>query len=398
MSQQELVPQTELKKGFFPLYISKSIIQVAGGLFGVFLPVFLYEFFGKDIQAVALWYIIGSIIYVFLLSPGAMFMSWFGFRRSLKWGSAWGALFFVALFFADNVSWEMFWFLSIATITLHRIFHWVPYHIDFAKFTDKENRGKKLGLLAATTNSVGIFAPFIAGIIVSQLGFSFLFGVATVIYLLSIVPLIFIPRTQEKFSWSYLETWKEFFKKKRRKIIVAHLADGAEQSIGLVIWPIFIFELLSGDYLQMGVLTAFITGATVILQLAVGKYSDDKIIREKLLKYGSFFYATGWILKIFVLTAFHIFIADAYHRFMKIFMRVPFDAFTYESTSDNGHFVDELTVLNEMALHIGKILMLLAVVGLSFYFDINMTFILAAVASIFFNFVRNQKALVREIE
>ena len=178
---------------------------------------------------------------------------------------------------------------------------------------------------------------------------------------------------------------------------MAHLADGAEQSIGLVIWPIFIFELLRGNYLQMGMLTAFITGATVILQLVVGKYTDNKLIREKFLKYGSFFYATGWILKIFVLTAFHIFIADAYHRFMKIFMRLPFDAFTYESTSDNGHFVDELTVLNEMSLHLGKALMLVAVIGLSFYFNINMTFILAAVASVLLNFIRNQKALVQKL-
>ena len=176
---------------------------------------------------------------------------------------------------------------------------------------------------------------------------------------------------------------------------MAHIADGSEQSIGLVIWPIFIFELLDGNYLQVGALAAIVTGATIILQLLVGKYTDNKIIREKLLKFGAFLYSIGWLFKIFVATAFHIFIADAYHRFMKIFMRLPFDAFTYESTADNGHFVDELTVLNEMSLHVGKALMLLAVILLSLYFSINMTFILAAVSSILLNFVRTQKILVR---
>lgn len=386
----------KLSKRFLSLYASKSIIRIAGGLFGVFLPVFLYEFFDRNIQLVSWWYIAGSLLFFIFMAPGAMFMSSFGFKKSLKIGSILGALFFVSLFFARDVGIWVFVLLSVATLVLHRIFHWIPYHVDFAKFTDNKDRGKEIGLLAATTNTIGIFAPLVAGFILGQFGFSTLFAVAVVIYLISIIPLFSIPRTHEEFSWGYIETWKQFFAKKRRKIIVAHIADGAEQSIGLVIWPIFIFELLKGNYLQVGAVAALVTGATIVLQLLVGKYTDNKNLRSKLLKYGSTLYATGWILKIFVGTAFHIFIADSYHRFMKIFMRLPFDALTYESTADNGHFVDELTVLNESALHVGKVLMLIAVIVLSFYFSLNMTFILAAIASISLNFIRTQRLLVRK--
>jgi len=385
----------KIKRGFMSLYLSKSIIRIASGLFGVFLPVFIYEYFDKNIQFLVLWYIAGSLLYLIFLGWGAIFMNKFGFRNALRLGSILGAVFYLSLFIADVTSFWTFIFSSLVALTLHRIFHWIPYHIDFAKFTDSKNRGKEIGLLEATTNIIGIFAPIIAGFILSIYGFNQLFLIVVIIYLLSVLPLLTIPKTHEKFSWGYLETWKQFFAKNRRKIIIAHAADGAEQGIGLVIWPIFIFELLKGNYLQIGILAAFVTGVTVILQLIVGKYADKKFIRKRFLKYGSLLYSIGWVSKIFVVTAFHIFIADAYHRFIKIFMRIPFDAFKYEATADNGHLVDEVTIINEMAIHIGKAMMFISVFVFSFYFSLNITFILAALASILLNFVQSQKLLVR---
>jgi hypothetical protein len=347
----------------------------------------------------------GYILYMFFVAGGVKFLNKIGLRRSIKISIIWLALFYFCFYFLDRLSLDFYAkinspaFLilisSILLLTLHRIMYWTPLHTDIAKFTNKKNRGRELSLLESTTVFLTAVMPLIAGWIIWQYSYEILFLIAIVIYLFSILPLLYLPRTKEKFSWSYFETWKEFFSKKRRRSILAHIADGSEQSIGLVIWPIFIFELLDGNYLQVGALAAIVTGATIILQLLVGKYTDNKIIREKLLKFGAFLYSIGWLFKIFVATAFHIFIADAYHRFMKIFMRLPFDAFTYESTADNGHFVDELTVLNEMSLHVGKALMLLAVILLSLYFSINMTFILAAVSSILLNFVRTQKILVR---
>ena len=210
--------KNKLSAGFVSLYTSKSIIRIASGLLGVFLPVFLYDFFDGDIALVAWWYIAGSVLYFLLVGPGAMFMNKFGFRRALRMGSVFGALFFATFFFAENVSMPIFVLLSLITLTLQRMFHWIPYHIDFAKFTNDSNRGRSLGLLAATTNVIGVFAPFVAGFILSRFGFSVLFFVTIVIYTLSIIPLMTIPRTHEKFDWSYFKTWKEFFSKKKEDL------------------------------------------------------------------------------------------------------------------------------------------------------------------------------------
>ena len=155
--------------------------------------------------------------------------------------------------------------------------YWLPYHIKFAQFTEKRNRGKQLSLMLATSSLLGVFAPIIAGTIITRLDFKVLFIIAIVLFLASGIPYITIPRTREKYTWSYVETWKQFFSKKNRTIVVPLIADGAENVVGMIIWPIFIFEILNGNYFEVGAISTFIIGVTIIVQLITGKYIDEKI-------------------------------------------------------------------------------------------------------------------------
>ena len=73
-------------------------------------------------------------------------------------------------------------------------------------------------------------------------------------------------------------------------------------------------------------------------------------------------------------------------------MRTPFDAMIYEKAADEGHYVDEFTVIREMAVNFGRGLMLLLVIILSLFVSIQITFILGAMAAISFNLLRMKRA------
>ena len=98
-----------------------------------------------------------------------------------------------------------------------------------------------------------------------------------------------------------------------------------------------------------------------------------------------FFYAIGWIIKIFVATSFQIFIVSTYHNLTAIFRRIPFDTLMYEKAADWGHYVDEYTVLRELALNIGRVLMMIITAILVYFFGITAAFVLAAIMSLFIN-------------
>ncbi|MAF20868.1 MAG: hypothetical protein CMI55_04315 [Parcubacteria group bacterium] len=60
----------------------------------------------------------------------------------------------------------------------------------------------------------------------------------------------------------------------------------------------------------------------------------------------------------------------------------------YGAAADQGHYVDEFTVLKEMAINFGKTLMVVLVVIVSLYFSIQWVFILAALASVVVNLLK----------
>ena len=380
-----------LSHGFVSLYISKTIVLIATALLGLFLPIFLYELFDKSFQAVMIYYGAGYFLYGLLVTIGARFLNKYGFRRALRTSVILGVLFYLIFYFLNKDNLGYLIPLSVFILIFYRLCYWLPYHIDFAKFSDKKNRGRQVSIFFATRWMFGIFIPLISGFIIMRFGFDVLFIIAIILYLVSGIPYLTIPRTREKFSWSWLETWQQFFSKQRRRIVLAYAADGAEGIVGLIVWPIFIYQILAGDYFQIGAIATLILLVTVVLQLILGKYLDLKIAKKKVLGWGSFFYSFGWLIKIFIATAFQIFIVGVYHNIAYILWRTPFDVLTYEIAADQGHYVDEFTVIHEMAISIGRALMTIFVIIIFFYFSIQWTFILAALAAIIFNLLKAER-------
>ena len=384
----------EVSHGFVSLYTGKTIVMIANGLLGLFLPIFLYNLFGMNFQYAIVYFGAGYLLYGLLVAFGARFLNRFGFRKALRFSVALGALFYAIFYFMDKDTLAYLIPLSILVVVLYRLLYWLPFHVDFAKFTDKKNRGRQLSAIMATRMAIGIIIPLVAGFIISRFGFDVIFLMAIIIYLISGIPYLTIPRTEEKFSWGYFETWKRFFSKERRSSVYAFMADGAEGVVGFLVWPIFIFQLLDGNYFQVGAVSTFIIAITVALQLITGKYIDGKIQKEKVMRFGSILYSLGWVVKIFIATTFQIFIAGTYHNLMRIFLRTPFDAITYEMAADNGHYVDEFTVLHEMAINFGRVLMVVLIIFISMFFAVQWTFALAAGAALLLNLLKTKDGMI----
>jgi hypothetical protein len=176
--------------------------------------------------------------------------------------------------------------------------------------------------------------------------------------------------------------------KKNRGLVVGEFAMGAETIINIVVWPIFLFSLLSGDFFGIGALSTMIVGVTIILQLLLGRYLDGKgNDKTKTLKVGSFLNAIGWLLKIFVLSAAQVFFVGLYHNIVRIFSDTPFRAIVYDMTVDEGNLVDEYTVIREMANHFGRTASLVMVSFMTLVIPVGWTFILAVIASLALNMV-----------
>ncbi len=384
MKFRDLLSRPKLSFDVLALFSNQLVWGFAAGMVGLFLPIFLFEKFNHSVQNVLIFYIIGFALFGLLVPIGAKVMSKVGLKRTLIISIPCLIGYYLGLYFFNNLGYLLFLASALIAVTLFRILYWIPYHVNFAEFMTPRGRGKKIAFLASLSFLAGILAPFIAGFVINEFGFNALFIIAITIVGISICPLFLIRPNPEKYSYSYFQTFKELLAKKNRRMFLAYGADGAETVIAFTIWPIFIFGILKENYIAVGTISAAIVLVTVLLQLIMGRLTD-KMRKRSLIRAGSALYAIGWAIKMFVQTGSQIFVVSSYHSLTGIIKGVPFTTLIYEQMADRGHYIDEYTVLREVSLNVGRVLMLILCFILLGFVGLTWTFLLAAIASLFIN-------------
>lgn len=346
----------------------------------VFTTVFFYEQFNESFAAVMILFI---ALYAFsvLLSPlSAMLIGSLGIKRMLITAMCFLPLANLSLAFWDyNADYSLIAFFVF--ITLYRLLYWVPYHIDYAKFTNKGSRGRQMSLLLNISEVVFSITPIIAGIIIASYGFQNVFVIASIFMFLGIIPLFFLDKTEEQYSFGYFESFRKVFAKENRSMTFAYFGDGIQTAVKIIIWPIFIYGLLDAEYVAIGIVTSLTVLLLIFVRFIMGNL-EDTFDKNTLLKFGSFFATTGWFLKIFIETGFQIFVVDTYHKVGRLVNRLSFDVMAYDQAADNGHYIDEYTVLKEISVNAGRVVMLLVAIPIVSYFGITTTFLFAAAATL----------------
>ncbi|MEI6627301.1 MAG: MFS transporter [bacterium] len=348
-----------LKREIKELYASIFILNFALSAVNLFEPVFIYLLFAKSwsvaqaVQGVLLYYLSVYLIYFFVVPLGAKFAKRFGFEHSIALGSVFTVLLYLTLF----ASQQNFWFLGISVLCYiaSKSFFWPAYHADFAYFATDGAQGKQISNLSVLDAIVFVLGPLFGGLVLNYFGFNVLFLIASIIILLSNVPMLL---TKEQFTpseFSYREAFSTLFDKKHRRRFFAHLGFG-EELIVLVVWPIFIYIVVA-DFLKLGTLAAVAVLITTIVSLYVGKIIDGRD-KQSVMRYGVFFYVLAWFFRLLSRTIYPVFAVDTLSRVAKQVIAIPFVAFTYQKAND-GHHVMRAVVFFEMALVFGKILALI---------------------------------------
>ena len=143
---REYYERVHLTRNILFLYTNRLLIQVAAGMLSVFTAIFFYEKFNESYTAVALVFAAGYALFALFVPLGGMLLQSLGTKRMLI---------IAVIFLPGSILSLLLWntnpmlslFLYLFFGTVYRTLYWTPYHIDFAKFTNKKDRGKQISLL-----------------------------------------------------------------------------------------------------------------------------------------------------------------------------------------------------------------------------------------------------------
>ena len=378
-----------------PTLASNRLIAFAAtSLLGMFLPIFWYEFFGMSITYVLFWYLLNFLVKVPFFIIGAKIFSKIGLTTSMILGNIGLMGFYLTIYYLDigtNIPIYVLIGLGIIGLTIYSNLYWSPFNIDFAAFTTKGKRGRQISLFYSAERALGIVGPLISAYVIIRHGYNITFLIGLFLVAASIIPIIFLPQHKVSYEFGYWQSWRELFSKDYRSMTTSMMAYGAESVVGAVIWPIFLFTVFEGNYLETGGFAALIIIISLMFELFIGK-ETDKHSAKKMVRLGSSVYALGWVFKGLVQTVVGVFAASTFHSLGAIMLRTPMDALMYEQAADSGHYIDEYTILREMALTIGRIIMIALLIVITLYFSISAAFFVAAVVTLGINSLSNYHA------
>ncbi|MBI2475003.1 hypothetical protein HYV69_01115 [Candidatus Uhrbacteria bacterium] len=372
---------------------NRMIAFIGSSMVGVFLPIYIFEFFGLSLPFVLAWFAINFAFKLPFYVIAAKIFSQTGLVASMVLGTIGLIIFYWMFFLLDHGSSINPFFLmaiGIGGLMLDGVFYWSPYHIDFAKFSDANHRGKQLGMYYGLQEAISILTPITAAFILTRFGYKMNFFVGLLLTAASIIPLFFVSKYKVTYEFGYFESFRKLFSKKYIAMTLSMAALGAENIVGVIVWPIFLFSVFQGNYLEVGFATAVIVVISMIVELIVGR-QIDRLTARKMLKFGSWIYALGWIAKGFVQTITGVFAASTFHSFGSIMMRMPLDTMSYQQAADSGHYIDEFTVLREMAIGIGRVVILIILIPVTMNFSIGSAFFIAAIVSLGVNWLARYK-------
>lgn len=172
------------------------------GIFALsFVPLFLREH-GYGLPAIILFYLL-LCLGVILLLP---WLSTHNLRRSILYGYLCYAGTLLSLLFGSGLtSYVLYVIFGAGTFA----FFWIPFNYIFFNTTQKETSGTDSAFFFNSTAILGVFAPLLGAAMIKWGGYSWLFGLTSLAYLL-LGAYVYSRLPNENFTFHFRNYVKEF--------------------------------------------------------------------------------------------------------------------------------------------------------------------------------------------
>ncbi len=305
------------------LTFSYGFRRIAGNLSTFYLPLFLFEVaqsieisfatftpIQKGMIVISLYYLVGRLVMaVFSLIEANLTLK-IGHMQSMTISILIYALFLLSLTYVDQ---RPILLLASAVLSgLNTVFYWQSYNTLMSRFAARTEMGRSLGLLEFVKNLVSMLSPALGGLIISFLGYDYLFYTSLLIVLVSLIGIMKLEVGQEKDEVN-LKEYLSWVKEKRFSRLMLSQAGRYFNDMSLSLWPLYVFLLLQ-DIKKVGYVYSVSLFLALLINLFAGNFLD-KSKKSRL----PFFVSGGvlsslWVLRAMVFNVWGVVVVDSLNQ------------------------------------------------------------------------------------
>ncbi len=363
------------------LYTSMMFRNTALSLVGIFVPIYLYNL-GLSVGAILTFFAVFFTVRVWWDLFAGFTVARFGPKHTLLFSYLLQVL---ALFMFTTYQ-QFYWPLYLIAVVWGgaNSFFYVAFHTDFSKIKHPRHGGKELGYMSIVERTGILVGPLLGGVVASLYGIEYTFLVATACFGLGTIPLLLTGesvKVRQKLDFKGLST------SKIRRDLFAYTALGVENTICMLIWPLFLalFVVVGKVYAQVGLLVSASAIVAVFAARAIGSVTDNYKGRA-LLRYSAVANAALHGLRPMINAFTPALLVNVANEAVTVGYRLPFFKGMYDAADDlPGHRIVYITSM-EMLASMGKAMtywfLTFMALMLGTHEVLSLAFVVAAVASL----------------
>lgn len=343
-----------LNRELTEIYITHAIRNFAISMVGVFVPIF---FLSKNVSLLHLffYFLAQSMTQLLLYTFGSKIVCKIGIKHSILISQPVLITFFILMnhidFFRNTFSDSSLSVCYGALYAVAMFFYWLPFHLDMVKFTDKNSRGKQIGVLQAVAMSFGIIGPLAGGLIITYASFNVLFIIVAILLFMATIPLFMTDDIKINAHYRI----KDLFGSGKGKNKIIYLAEGARQVSALVLWPVFLF-FISIQISSLGLLYSVTNLLLAIFSVVVGRLTDV-MNKNTLMRVGAIFHGISLTARTLFRSIFLIFSVQSIGAISFPLLNIPYSSIIYSEAKKQG---EALFIINrQLFFNVGRIINIL---------------------------------------
>ncbi|MFH2019393.1 MAG: MFS transporter [bacterium] len=297
--------------GMQAFYLNALMRSLMFAIIGIFTPIFVYDIMrpilgtvGYGIAAVAAYFLLMRVMTIVTLIPSSKLIEKLGFRKSVMLSGVFLSLYLGALLMA-NQDWR---WLIVALLAqgINTPLYWISRLSTLSQDSTKGKIGKQMGLLSVLEKLAGVLGPVAGGLMIEKWGFETLYGVALLVMIVSIWPLLTMPHHTHKNGVSIRGYFLWLKNRRFSHQAIGTVGKGMNDYAAGVVWPLAVV-MLGVNLGLMGGVFSMVALVGVVMKWGSGVMFDKLHKKggkedETMFAIASIGQAISWIFRLFVKT------------------------------------------------------------------------------------------------
>jgi hypothetical protein len=254
------------------IYASMFLRSFALSLIAIFVPVYLYKI-GYSVQSILLMYVVWFASRMFFSALVTRVINSIGPKHCIAFGTVLHIAYLSMLMTIQDLHWPLL--LTAVLGSLANSAFVLAFEVDFSKVKHTEHGGKELGYVQTFERIGAVLGPLAGGIIANFTDPRYTITLAIIMLCGSLIPIFMSSEPTHTHKKMYIAGFP--FKRHLRDFISAS-ALGVENTISLIIWPLFIsiYFFTTNTFAKLGLVTSLGTAVALLAIYSIGRLVDDQ--------------------------------------------------------------------------------------------------------------------------